>query len=158
MAVKASPGAWAAVFRAIERQGQAKGGEALTRLALVIEKQAKTNASAGAHAYGTKTPATPGSGPAVISGTLRRSITHDPVRMLGAGHWRTRVGTAAGFYPGYGGPDRTASSRYGLLLETGLRNGAAYPFLMPAFRYGTTTAARAIYDAVYGPSHWRKVT
>lgn len=157
MAVKASPGAWIAVFKAIDLQGQVKGGELLTKLAQVIEKQAKTNASAGAHRYGTKTPASPGSGPAVISGTLRRSITHDPVRHLGPGHWQTRVGTGAGFYPGYGS-NRTPSSKYGFYLEHGIRGGRTYPFLMPAFRYGTGTAARALYDAVYGSGRWRKVT
>ena len=157
MALEAKPGAWIAVFKAIEAQGQIKGRDVLTALANVIETQAKTNASAGSHRYGTKTPARPGSGPAVISGTLRRSLTHEPVRTLGPGHWQTRVGTGAGFYPGYGG-NRTPSSKYGFYLEHGLRGGTTYPFLLPAFRYTVGSPARAIYDAVYGASHWRKVT
>lgn len=157
MAIEAKPGAWTAVFKAIEAQAQGKGREVLTAMAVAIEKQAKINASAGGHAYGTPTPARPGSGPAVISGTLRRSITHEPVRTLAAGHYTTRVGTGAGFYPGYGS-GRTPSSRYGYYLEHGLRGGRTYPFLLPAFRHGTGTAARAIYDAAYGSGRWRKVT
>lgn len=158
MAVQVRPGVWQAVFKAIDVQAQAKGREALTALALVIEKQAKINASAGSHAYGTPTPASRGTGPAVISGTLRRAITHEPVRLLGPGHWQTKVGTATGFYPSYGGGRRTPANKYGYYLEHGLRGGATYPFLLPAFKHGTTTAARSIYDGVYGAGHWRKVT
>lgn len=158
MAVQVKPGAWQAVFKAIDRQAQVKGRDVLIQLALVIEKQAKINASAGSHRYGTPTPARPGTGPAVISGNLRRAITHEPVRLLGPSHWQTRVGTATGFSPPYGGARRTPANKYGYYLEHGLRNGATYPFLLPAFRHGTTTAARTIYDSVYGPGHWRKVT
>ena len=158
MAIEVRPGVWTAVFKAIDGQAQAKGEQVITALALVIESQAKTNASAGSHAYGTPTPASPGSGPAVISGTLRRALTHEPVRMLGPGHWQTRVGTAVGFTPPYGGRSRTPANKYGYYLEHALRNGATYPFLGPAFRHGTTTAATAIYNAAYGAGHWRKVT
>jgi hypothetical protein len=147
---------WEAIFRAVDAQGQAKGGKLLTALATVIEKQAKTNASAGSHRYGTKTPARRGSGPAVISGTLRRSITHEPVLQYAPGHWTTRVGTAAGFYPSYG-KGRVPSSRYGYYLEHGIRGGYTYPFLSTAFKHGTTTAARALYDAAYGPGAWHRV-
>ncbi len=105
---------------------------ALTATGLAIERQAKINiGKGGTHKYGTPTPASPGGPPALISGNLRRSITHTPViRALGG--WEMRVGVAAGFYPPYG-KTRTASSRYGWYLETGLRNGARYPFLTPAF-------------------------
>lgn len=157
MAIEARPGAWTAVFAAIDRQAQAKGREVLTALAGVIEKQAKINASAGAHPYGTATPASPGTGPAVISGNLRRALTHEQVRMLGPGHWQTRVGTGVGFYPPYG-RTRTPANRYGYYLEHGLRNGARYPFLEPAFQHGIGTPARVIYEAAYGPGRWRKVT
>lgn len=157
MAIEAKPGAWTAVFKALDAQAQAKGRQALTALATAMETQAKTNASAGAHAYGTRTPASPGSGPAVISGNLRRSLTHEPVALLGPGHWSTKVGTAVGFYPGYGS-SRTPANKYGYYLEHGLRNGVTYPFLLPAFRHVTGAGALIIYDAVYGPGSWRKVT
>ncbi|MFE9127104.1 hypothetical protein ACFYOF_17065 [Streptomyces sp. NPDC007148] len=117
----------------------------LTQLALVIERQAKINASVGAHKRGTPTPARPGTGPAVISGTLRRSLTHSPVIFNGRG-WETKVGTAAGFTPPYG---RTPASKYGLYLETGLKNGSTYPFLKPAVDFGMRVVAPQLYRTVF---------
>lgn len=129
-----------------------KGRIALEPLALAIERQAKTNASSGSHKRGTPTPARPGSGPAVISGTLRRSITHSPVARTATG-WETRIGTGAGFTPPYG---RSPASRYGLALETGLRNGTKYPFLSTAFKFAIQFVAPAIYRAAYG-SGWTRI-
>jgi hypothetical protein len=111
--------------------------EEKTRLGLTeaaLAREAKANlGKGGTHRYGTPTPASPGGPPALISGTLRRSVTHSPV-VKGAFGWETRVGLAAGFYPPYPkNGNRTQSSRYGLALETGLRNGAKYPWLLPAF-------------------------
>jgi hypothetical protein len=104
----------------------------LTEAAQLLEREAKQNVmKGGTHKHGTKTPASPGGFPALISGTLRRSITHSPVRSAAFG-WETRVGTASGFYPPYG-KNRTQSAQYGRYLETGLRNGAKYPWLLPAF-------------------------
>lgn len=158
MAVELKPGVWASIFASVDAQARGKGGQLLTALALAIERQAKANAGNGSHKYGTKTPASPGAGPAVISGTLRRSITHEPVKLLGPGHWQTRVGTGAGFYPSYG-KGRTPSSLYGYYLEHSmLRNGTGYPFLIPAFNHGVNNVAKALYDAAYGPGAWRKVT
>ncbi|KAB7850120.1 hypothetical protein [Streptomyces mobaraensis] len=139
------PGLFTRLFAEISRDGQTKTRRVLTHLALAIERQAKINASVGAHPRGTPTPASPGAGPAVISGTLRRSITHTPVLPSGTG-WETKVGTGVGFTPPYG---RTPSSRYGLYLETGLKNGVSYPFLGPAYRFGITTVAPQLYATVF---------
>jgi hypothetical protein len=158
MAIEARPGVWSGVFRAIEKQAQGKGQQMLTTLAVALEKQAKINASVGSHKYGTPTPARPGTGPAVISGNLRRSITHEKVAELGPGHWRTRVGTGVGFYPSYGGRHRTPANKYGYYLEHALRNGVTYPFLGPAFRHVTGVGAIALFRAVYGEGAWKKVT
>ena len=104
----------------------------LTEAALALEREAKLNlGKGGTHRYGTPTPAHPGGPPALISGTLRRSVTHSPI-VRGAFGWETRVGLASGFFPPYG-KKHTQSSRYGYYLETGLRNGAKYPWLLPAF-------------------------
>ncbi|MFI2078461.1 hypothetical protein [Streptomyces triculaminicus] len=139
------PGVFTRLCNEIVRDAHAKSRLLLTQLALAIERQAKINASTGAHKRGTPTPARPGTGPAVISGTLRRSITHSPVLPTGVG-WETRVGTSAGFTPPYG---RTPSSQYGLYLETGLRNGATYPFLTPAYRFAMTTVAPQLYQRIF---------
>lgn len=146
MAHELAPGTMTAIFTRLAGKSQATGAAGLTQLALAIERQAKVDLARATHQYGTRTPARPGGPPALVSGTLRRSITHTrPV--LGASGWECRVGVAAGFYPPYGGRRRTTSSRYGHALETGLRNGATYPFLRPAFEQavrgaGATTIAR----------------
>jgi hypothetical protein len=157
VAVEVRPGIWTEMFKSLDAQAKGKGRELLTLIATALEKQAKINASAGAHAYGTPTPARRGSGPAVISGNLRRSLTHEPIRSLGPGHWNTRVGTGTGFYPSYGGHSRTPANKYGFYLEHGLRNGTTYPFLLPAFRHVTGTGADAIFRSIYGEKAWKRV-
>lgn len=141
------PGEFIRIFAEIDAEAQAKTRTVLRQLALVTERQAKINASSGAHKRGTPTPARPGSGPAVVSGTLRRSITHTAVTR-GAAGWEVRVGTGVGFTPPYG---RTPASQYGLILEkTGLRNGAVYPFLEHGARFAMRIAAPALYRAAFG--------
>jgi len=140
------------LFAEIDKAAQVKSRRVLTQLALVVERQAKINASVGAHARGTPTPARPGTGPAVISGTLRRSISHSPVIFNGGG-WETKVGTAVGFTPPRG---KTPANLYGLYLETGLKNGATYPFLKPAFDFGVRVAAPQLYAAVFRPG-WPRI-
>lgn len=125
-----------------------KAKSALLQVGLIVERQAKRNASSGAHRYGTKTPAFRGSGPARISGTLVRSISHTQVKMIGR-DLEMKVGMGTGFFPPYG-KSRTASSKYAYYLETGLRGGATYPFLNPAFKFATGFPADAIYKAKLG--------
>jgi hypothetical protein len=140
------PGTFTRIFSEVQREGQLKSRRVLTGLALAIERQAKINASTGAHKRGTPTPARPGAGPAVVSGTLRRSISHSPVISTGGG-WETKVGTAIGFTPPR---SRTPANRYGYYLEEeGLKNGATYPFLRPAFNFGVRVVAPQLYQAVF---------
>ena len=146
------PGDFTTIFARLNEQGQVRGRIALEPVALAIERQAKINASVGYHKPRTPTPAQPGTGPAVISGTLRRSITHSPFVRNGTG-WETKVGTGVGFTPPYG---RTPANKYGLYLETGLRNGARYPFLVPAYQFVIRTVAPALFTAAYGAG-WKRV-
>lgn len=128
-----SAGVLRGLFAKVVAEAENQSKQALTATALEVEREAKLNVGkGGAHKYGTPTPASPGGPPALISGTLRRSVTHTPVKPFGLG-WETRVGVAQGVYPPYG-KTRTQSSRYGYFLETGLRNGTTYPWLMPAFK------------------------
>lgn len=150
--VELRPGLFTELFAEINRDAQVKSRTFLTRLALAVERQAKVNASSGSHRRNTPTPASPGSGPAVISGTLRRSLTHSPIVFTGGG-WETKVGTGVGMTPPYG---RTPSSKYGFYLETGLKNGATYPFLKPAFDFGVRIVAPQLYQAIYRPG-WPRV-
>lgn len=141
------PGAFTRLFTEINAAQEAKTRSVLTALALATERQAKINASVGAHKRGTPTPARPGTGPAVVSGTLRRSLTHTAVEKRADG-WEVKVGTGVGFTPPYG---KTPASQYGLILEkTGLRNGATYPFLVPAAKFVMRTVAPQLYRAAFG--------
>jgi hypothetical protein len=142
VAAELRPGMFAKLFAEVAAEGQLRARHALTMAALAVERAAKEEVlKGGTHKYGTKTPATSGGPPALISGTLRRSITHTPLIPDGLG-WTTKVGPAAGFYPPYGGKSRTSASKYGAILEkTGLRNGATYPWLMPAYRRVLPTIA-----------------
>jgi hypothetical protein len=144
------PGVFLRLFTEIAAEGQARSRAVVGELARVVEKQAKTNASSGSHGRGTPTPARPGSGPAVISGTLRRSITHTEPVLNGRG-WECKVGTAPGRTPNYG---NTPANKYGYFLETGLVNGARYPFLKPAAHFGMSVAAPALYRK-YFAAGWK---
>ena len=154
MARELTPGVIAKLFDQLAAQAVARGRTATEALALAVETQAKTNASTGSHRYGTPTPARPGSGPAIVSGALRRSITHTPAVFTG-GAWTSTVGIAAGvFHPQPPGKHRSAKptpvSKVGFYLETGLRNGATYPFLLPAFQFAVSIAAPNIYRETFG--------
>ena len=128
----------------IESQGRAAARTGLIGLGDALAKQAKSNASNGSHPYGTPTPARPGAGPARISGTLRNSIVRTAV-IRTAGGWEAKVGLAPGKSPPYRKGRGATSSKYGLYLETGLKNGTTYPFLKPA-----TQMARIQADIVFG--------
>jgi hypothetical protein len=155
MATELRPGVMTAVFARLAVEGNRRTRLALEPLALAVEKQAKINASSGSHLYGTPTPARPGAGPAIISGTLRRAITHSPITAILDG-WETRVGTGIGAFPPYGAPPRKPANKYGFWLETGLRNGATYPFLEPAFKFVMGVPAALIYTEIYGRT-WTRV-
>jgi hypothetical protein len=144
--VELAPGLIAALFQRLGLEAHAAVAEAMVPLALAVERQAKINASSGEHALRTKTPAHPGSGPARISGTLVRSITHSEAKPT-AGGWEIKVGTASGLYSYYN--RRTPSSKYGYYLETGLRNGTKYPWLGPAVHMVDHVSIYAVFAAAF---------
>lgn len=141
-----APGLIAALFERLGLEAHAAVAEAMIPLALAVERQAKINASSGEHALRTRTPASPGSGPARISGTLARSITHSEVTPT-VGGWQVKVGTAAGLYAYYN--RHTPSSKYGYYLETGLRNGTKYPWLGPAVHMVGEISIYTIFAAAF---------
>lgn len=147
MARELAPGVFTSMFTKAAAEVLVKIPLALTPVALAIENEAKRNASQGSHAYGTKTPARPGGGPARISGTLVRSITHSNPTVSVTGGISIRVGPEGGLYSPHN--RRTPSSKYGYYLETGLRNGSVYPFLKPAFHKVGPEAARVSFAAVF---------
>jgi hypothetical protein len=152
--------------------------------AIAVENFAKiTVMEGGTHRAGTKTPASPGSGPALITGQLRRSISHAEVvgpagvfavrigpadtardyQNRGKGAHARRAASSLGFaLSGTGkrgtslrsGHSGTTNGRVGLALETGLRNGTKYPFLYKAFKQGITTK-EAIWREGFDRGSWR---
>lgn len=131
------PGAIATVFARAAVLAQARTAAGLAATAAAVAHQAQTNASIGSHAYGTSTPARPGTGPATISQTLVNSVAYSLPVAHGVG-WTCRVGPRVGMYPAYAGRrGTTPSSRYGGYLERGLKNGATYPWLRPAGHIGS---------------------
>lgn len=139
-----------AVLTRIKRQARAADRQGLIGTSEAVVKQAKVNASNGSHQYGTPTPASPGSGPARISGTLRNSIDRTAAKATADG-WTVNVGLVPGRFPPYRKGRSTESSKYGLYLETGLKNGATYPFLLPATRMLPVQAEvffKKAYDAI----------
>lgn len=95
----------------------------VTQSAALIEAEAKKN-FVGSHKKGA--PHVGGDRPNVVTGNLRRSITHDPVTRDGIGAWRTAVGPTA---------------VYGRRVELGYTGGGSgrghqatrpFPFLKPA--------------------------
>jgi hypothetical protein len=122
---------------------------ALEATAAATAHQATVNASTGRHSYGTPTPARPGTGPAIISGTLTGAVDYSTAIAHGV-DWVCRVGVKSGRYPTYNGKtSSTPASRYGYYLDTGLRNGTTYPWLLPS-RHIAALAAPRLFQQAFG--------
>ncbi len=100
-------------------------GMAARDAALVIQRQARTNASGRP-------------GPRVRTGTLRRSIRVDGPRRVGTG-WEARVGPTVIYSRrvelGFDGTDAIGRTYH----------QPPYPFFGPAWRFGTTVAIHRIW-------------
>jgi hypothetical protein len=146
------PGSFTKVFSRVAVEGDLRVKTGLVRLANKVEGRAKDNLKQTSHPYGTATPATPGGPPSLVSGNLRRSLTHSPIAAAGFGSWQTLVGTGVGFFPFYG---KTPSNRYGYILEIeGLRNGTRFPFLKPAYVFAIRMDAPVIWRDVMRGGRW----
>lgn len=158
MFAELSPGVLRRLFDRIGDEAVQRSEKTLVAVAELVVNQAKINASTGRHPYGTPTPAWPGSGPAIISQTLVDSIVRTQVRTVGVGE-EILVGLAPNRYPVYNGrARRTASSKYGLALETRVDNRRGlYPFLVPAARFVVSIPAVSLYNRVMGAQGWLKL-
>lgn len=107
-----TPGAIGRLLDGIEMRGEEGIKASLVAIAQQAERQAKINANTGSHRKGE--PHTPGTGPGpnVVTGNLRRSITHTQPARDSQG-WYVKVGVAA-------------TAAYGRYVEP------RYPFLLPA--------------------------
>jgi phage gpG-like protein len=75
----------------IETAGVAAARPCAEAMAAVGEQAIKMNLSLSSHPRGTKTPAPPGAPPALISGTLRRSVRRTRSYASGLGEWTAHV-------------------------------------------------------------------
>lgn len=92
-----TPGNVVVGFARMQGRADRDMAQLMTGLAAAGERQAKINASTGAHPRNTPTPATRYvTGPAVITGNLRRNITHTRAQQIRPHVWRVTVGTARG--------------------------------------------------------------
>lgn len=132
MATELTPGVLAKIVAKVQQGGDEGAKAGLVAIAQAIETRAKMNANSGSHRKGE--PHVPGTGPGpnVVTGNLRRSITHQPPEQDGSG-WFVRIGVAS-----------TAS--YGQYVEK------LYPFLEPA-----VTDMRSRISSLMKPgfTHWR---
>lgn len=80
-------------FTAEIERARGRARNAVTTSAHAVEAHMKLRAGEGGrHGKGTPTPASPGGGPAVISGTLRRSIMVEAARSWGVAGYSARIG------------------------------------------------------------------
>ncbi len=122
---------FAAALERVVTAASVEARAAVAEAAGEVEKQAKLNASGRP-------------GPNVITGTLRRSIKHDPITPWGVRGWQTQVGPTA---------------VYGRRVELGFHgtdslgrhfNQPGYPYFTPSWNM-VAPRMTAIYAA-----HWRK--
>lgn len=81
-----------ALRKVAERAGTRGGRAAASAIALEGEREMKRLLGRRSHKRGTPTPSRPGQPPALVSGTLRRSVIVDRPRLVGPFRWRARVG------------------------------------------------------------------
>ncbi len=155
--VEFRPGAPTAIFAKVRDQVIGKGRIALAPVADGVVATAKKYASQGQHPPYTATPS-PGNplGPAIISGTLVKTIDRTPVTRIERG-WICQVGIRPGVRPDYNNGN-TTSAEYARILElAGAGNSRhRFPFLYPAAEYGFAILAPTIYQKMYG-SDWTRL-
>jgi hypothetical protein len=151
------PGVPTAIFAKLDAQMKAKGRIAIAPVADGIVAQARINASNGKHAPHTPTPSSGNpTGPAIISGTLVKSIDRTPVTRIARG-WLCQVGVRPGETPAMYNNGPRPSSTYAKILELeGVRSGRRFPFLYPAALFGFEFIAPAIYSRMYG-EQWARI-
>ena len=153
MPVPLRPGVPTAMFAKLNSEFEVRGRIALTEVADAVKYKTKAKLAAmGAHPLHTKTHAYPGGPPAMISGTLFRSIDRSAVTRMVYGYL-CQIGTAAGMYPYYG-KKKKPSSKYGLILE---ETSGKYPFLYDTAKWVFDVAAPQIYKKKYGDNWVRLI-
>jgi hypothetical protein len=157
VAVELAPGVFTQIMDMTIAEGITRSRTAAGRMADACLEQARINVSTGSHAVNTPTPASEGSGPSIISGTLKGSLIRTPVISMGTG-FSAMVGPEPGHYTPYCHPRRhykpnpkppADSARYGYYLETG-DWGRVYPWLGPALHMVASVSGPVILREVFG--------
>lgn len=148
MAEEWRPGVIPRKLALVTAEGNRRSDEALLVTAISVENEVKVALlRSGTHVAGTPTPASPGNPPALVSGQLRRSISHTVLKGLAV--TTVRIGPAETTRLPYskkgsrslthrvGGAGGTITNgKLGLILETGVRGGHRYPFMKEGFDKG----------------------
>lgn len=155
------PGILEGLLAEIGTTGQESLRAGLYKIAAAIETKAKAELSKTSHPYGTPSPAPAGGPPSLVTGTGRRSITHEYVRE--GIETIMKVGTAANVYrpaqlARVGNRSRAAAGSRG--TETGKPSSKYlwyqeklsefdHPFLVPSFIQVVSTDGVAIWMAAF---------
>ena len=145
------PGVLTQVFARVLVEAQERARLGLEEVGKLVHERAVQSVSARSHPYRTATPASRGGPPAMISGTLSKSLTVTPATPSAQG-WQVKVGTAPGMYPACN--HRTPSSKYGYYLEVAGagKSHVRYPFLAAAAHAVAEPAAYTVFKALFaGP-------
>lgn len=139
--------------------GEKRAGVGLFSLAMAVLSRARERViSGGSHSYGTPTPASPGGGPAIISGQLRQSLAEEKIAEMPMLTYR--VGTqdttrrpykrSKMSIGGAGGKLGSAKTSTNATVGAALELGMGYVFLKPAFEESTRDV-EALFTAKFAP-------
>lgn len=155
------PGILEGLLAEIGTTGQASLRAGLYKIAAAIEAKAKAELALTTHPYGTPSPAPSGGPPSLVTGTGRRSITHEYVSE--GVETIMKVGTAANVFPPAlastvgsssraargtaGSRGKTPSSKYLYYQEKVPKFN--HPFLVPSFIHVVHTEGVATWMAAF---------
>lgn len=91
--------AWIEQMQAIAEEMALRTGKLVDRGQSLVRVAAQDRLSRNSHERGTPTPAPPGGPPAMISGSLARSVKAKPVRQVGPGRFVGLVGPTIVYGP-----------------------------------------------------------
>ncbi len=147
MATPLEPGVFTKLFAELAVQAEAKATAAITAAAVLVQERAIQSVSARTHTRRSKTPARPGGPPAMVSGTLAKSITHSTA-VSESGGIQIKVGMSSALTAPYSKTRASLVAKY-LEIDGAGKSRVKYPFLGPAFEQTAHAAMETTFRAVF---------